>query len=156
MHQKQQVFLPVISMNCWGTSKEKKAAFAAVFISVILLCLTRTTTVHAQTAADGEIKIMFLVFNDMADLYIKFAYGAMVLIFAVGIVKSGLSAQVAKQFGAPGRVSGELINLLGGIVVFVVGILTFPLAQEIIKTVTSETGVTSAPTTGNLKLPGIN
>ena len=134
----------------------KKAAYAACNILFAGFGLFMT---HAAAFADDigneEVNTMFLVFNDMSDLFIKFAYGAMVLIFAVGMVKSGLTAQAAKQFGMPGRVSGEVLNLLGGIVIFVFGILSYPLAKEIIARVTGETGMSSAPTTENLHIPGI-
>lgn len=135
--------------------KHQKAAFAAIFISMITFLFLKTNCVYADEIGNQEIKVMFFVFKDMSDLFIKFAYGAMVLIFAVGMVKSGLTAQAAKQFGVPVRVSGELMNILGGIVIFVVGILSYPLAKEIIKRVTSETGISTAPTTNNLSIPGI-
>ncbi|MBQ6517587.1 MAG: hypothetical protein IJI14_02635 [Anaerolineaceae bacterium] len=139
--------------------KIKKAAFAACYLlsaaaGIILPVLS--SGVYADEVGSEEIRIMFLVFNDMADMYITFAYGAMVLIFAVGIVKSGLTAQAAKQFGMAGKMSGEMFNILTGIVIFVLGILSFPIAKEVIKSVTGSAGMNQAPTTGNLQLPGIN
>ena len=94
----------------------------------------------ADEIATAEIGAMFGIFSSLSDLFIKFAYGAMVLIFAVGMVKSGLTAQAAQQFGAAGKVSGELMNVLGGIVVFVFGILSYPLAKQIINSVTGVDG----------------
>ncbi|MBQ6517588.1 MAG: hypothetical protein IJI14_02640 [Anaerolineaceae bacterium] len=97
-------------------------------------------SVFADDMASAEIGAMFGVFSSLSDLFIKFAYGAMVLIFAVGMVKSGLTAQAAQQFGAAGKVSGELMNVLGGVVVFVFGILSYPLAKQIIHSVTNVDG----------------
>lgn len=97
-------------------------------------------TVFADELATAEIGAMFGIFSSLSDLFIKFAYGAMVLIFAVGMVKSGLTAQAAQQFGAAGKVSGELMNVLGGIVVFVLGILSYPIAKQIISNVTNADG----------------
>lgn len=96
--------------------------------------------VFADELATAELGAMFGIFSSLSDLFIKFAYGAMVLIFAVGMVKSGLTAQAAQQFGAAGKVSGELMNVLGGIVVFVFGILSYPLAKQIINSVTGVDG----------------
>ena len=57
----------------------------------------------------------------------------MVILFAVGTVKSGLAAQAAQQFGATGRVSLEFMNLATGVVIFVVGLISMPLVQWILK-----------------------
>ncbi|MBQ6520194.1 MAG: hypothetical protein IJI14_15880 [Anaerolineaceae bacterium] len=96
---------------------------------------------------------MFSIFKGLSNLFIKFAYGAMVLIFAVGLVKSGLTAQAAQQFGAAGKVSGELMNVLGGIVVFVFGILSYPLAEKIITAVIESDGAGIDQNVDGLTLP---
>ena len=62
----------------------------------------------------------------------------MFIIFAVGSVKSGLGAQAAQQFGATGRVSVELMNLAGGVVIFVFGLMTLPLVNMIIRAVSEQ------------------
>ncbi len=63
-------------------------------------------------------------------------YSLMFIIFAVGSVKSGLGAQAAQQFGATGRVSLELLNLASGVVIFVFGLMTLPLVNMIIDSIT--------------------
>ncbi|MBQ6510276.1 MAG: hypothetical protein IJI07_12450 [Flexilinea sp.] len=113
------------------------------------------TAFAAEEIAGEELGKMFGVFKGLSNLFIKFAYGAMVLIFAVGLVKSGLTAQAAQQFGAAGKVSGELMNVLGGIVIFVFGILSYPIAEKIINAVLSGGGAQGGFTTDSLKLPGI-
>lgn len=109
----------------------------------------------AEDIAGAEIGKMFSVFKGLSNLFIKFAYGAMVLIFAVGMVKSGLTAQAAQQFGAAGKVSNELMNVLGGVVIFVFGILSYPIAEKVISAVISGAGASGGFRTDSLQLPGI-
>ena len=129
---------------------------AAVLLSILMFFTLRTGTVFAaEEIAGEEIGKMFGVFKGLSNLFIKFAYGAMVLIFAAGMVKSGLTAQAAQQFGAAGKVSGELMNVLGGVVIFVFGILSYPIAEKVINAVLSGGGATGGFTTDSLQLPGI-
>ena len=128
----------------------------AIILSLLMLFSIRTGTAFAaEEIAGEEIGKMFGVFKGLSNLFIKFAYGAMVLIFAVGMVKSGLTAQAAQQFGAAGKVSGELMNVLGGIVIFVFGVLSYPIAEKIINAVLSGGGAQGGFTTDSLQLPGI-
>lgn len=128
----------------------------AVLLSLLMLFSIRSGTVFAaEEIASEEIGKMFGVFKGLSNLFIKFAYGAMVLIFAVGMVKSGLTAQAAQQFGAAGKVSGELMNVLGGVVIFVFGILSYPIAEKVINAVISGGGASGGFTTDSLQLPGI-
>ena len=129
---------------------------AAVILSLLMFFSIRSGTVFAaDEIATEEIGKMFGVFKGLSNLFIKFAYGAMVLIFAVGMVKSGLTAQAAQQFGAAGKVSGELMNVLGGVVIFVFGILSYPIAEKVINAVLSGGGASGGFTTDSLQLPGI-
>ena len=129
---------------------------AAVLLSLLMFFSIRSGTVFAaEEIASEEIGKMFGVFKGLSNLFIKFAYGAMVLIFAVGMVKSGLTAQAAQQFGAAGKVSGELMNVLGGVVIFVFGILSYPIAEKVINAVISGGGASGGFTTDSLQLPGI-
>lgn len=81
---------------------------------------------------------MLQIFISLGKLFINIAYGFMFLIFAVGSVKSGLGAQAAQQFGATGRVSLELMNLAGGVVIFIFGLMTLPLVNMIIRAVSEQ------------------
>ena len=78
------------------------------------------------------------IFTDLGKLAIKVIYALVMIVFAVGTVKSGLGAQAAQAFGATGRVSLEMMNLVGGIVIFGIAIMTLPLANMIIDTVTEK------------------
>lgn len=132
-----------------------------MIIFALLLAALMFFGVHTQPAfaaeeiAGEEIGKMFGVFKGLSNLFIKFAYGAMILIFAVGLVKSGLTAQAAQQFGAAGKVSNELMNVLGGVVIFVFGVLSYPIAEKIITAVISGAGASGGFTTESLNLPGI-
>ncbi len=95
---------------------------------------------------------MLQIFISLGKLFINIAYGFMFLIFAVGSVKSGLGAQAAQQFGATGRVSLELLNLAGGVVIFIFGLMTLPLVNMIIRAV-SEQFVAGGGWDFNIEIP---
>lgn len=128
-----------------------------MILSVLLMLFSWNIqpALAAEDIAGAEIGKMFSVFKGLSNLFIKFAYGAMVLIFAVGMVKSGLTAQAAQQFGAAGKVSNELMNVLGGVVIFVFGILSYPIAEKVISAVISGAGASGGFRTDSLNLPGI-
>ena len=134
----------------------KAVIVLAVLLAVLMFAGLQARPVFAaEEIAGEEIGKMFGVFKGLSNLFIKFAYGAMVLIFAVGMVKSGLTAQAAQQFGAAGKVSNELMNVLGGVVIFVFGILSYPIAEKVINAVISGAGASGGFRTDSLKLPGI-
>lgn len=81
---------------------------------------------------DGFEEKILGIFGELGRTAIKVMYGLMIILFAVGTVKSGLAAQAAQAFGATGRVSFEMLNLFGGAAIFVFGLLTLPLANTII------------------------
>ena len=113
---------------------------AAVFTAALFLFIFPAGTAHADVWASGHIGSIFGILRDMTDLYIRVAYGAMILVFAVGSVKSGLGAQAARTFGLPRKVSSEIANFTLGIAVFVFGILSYPVAEKIINTIVSSAG----------------
>ena len=99
-------------------------ARALQVLMILLILLTLAAPVHAQEpnpAGDGVSKIVEM-FTRLAGLFIQAAYSLMFIVFAVGSVKRGLAAQIAQQFGVAGRVSNELLNLLGGVVIFALGL----------------------------------
>lgn len=113
---------------------------------LLALVLTTITPSNAASAQDGGPEDpaagaagkMLRIFITLGKLFINIAYGFMFLIFAVGSVKSGLGAQAAQQFGATGRVSLELLNLAGGVVIFIFGLMTLPLVNMIIRAVSEQ------------------
>ena len=96
--------------------------------------------VHAETWGSGHINSIFEILKDMTNLYIKIAYGAMILVFVVGTVKSGLGAQTAQTLNLPKKVSNEIANFALGIAVFILGVLSYPIAEKIINTVIGSAG----------------
>jgi hypothetical protein len=72
------------------------------------------------------------VFEKLGEMFINIAYSLMIIVFAVGTVKSGLAAQAAQQFGASGRVSVEVMNIAGGVIIFVLGMLSLPIVKWIL------------------------
>ena len=121
----------------------RKAANVFLVLALLTAFLTPTEAALAQgggpedpvTGAAGK---MLQIFISLGKLFINIAYGFMFLIFAVGSVKSGLGAQAAQQFGATGRVSLELMNLAGGVVIFIFGLMTLPLVNMIIRAVSEQ------------------
>ncbi len=150
-----------LGINYPDREKMENTCGKAVIVLAVLLAVLMFAGIRARPAfaaeeiAGEEIGKMFGVFKGLSNLFIKFAYGAMILIFAVGLVKSGLTAQAAQQFGAAGKVSNELMNVLGGVVIFVFGILSYPIAEKIITAVVSGAGASGGFSTETLNLPGI-
>ncbi len=115
---------------------------SALLLAVLLCALLPGLPVQADMVRDdppgdaaGEL---IGVFTDLGKLAIKVLYALMFIVFAVGMVKAGLGAQAAQAFGATGRVSVEMLNLAGGIVIFVIGLMTLPIANMIIDRVSAE------------------
>ena len=113
---------------------------AAVCSAALILFLLNTNSAHADTWGSGHIRSIFEILKDMTNLYIKIAYGAMILVFVVGTVKSGLGAQAAQTLNLPKKVSNEIANFALGIAVFIFGVLSYPIAEKIINTVIGSAG----------------
>jgi len=116
-----------------------------VFIAIALFLTIFTPNSEAsalnggpEDPVAGAAGKMLQIFITLGKLFINIAYGFMFLIFAVGSVKSGLGAQAAQQFGATGRVSLEMLNLAGGVVIFIFGLMTLPLVNMIIRAVSEQ------------------
>lgn len=117
-----------------------KQGLKTVFLSAFLLLFLLPETAYADTWGSGEIGSFFDIVKDMTDIYIRIAYGIMVLVFVAGAVKSGLGAQAAKTFGMPKKVSAEIANFALGVVVFMFGVLSYPIAEKIINSVIGSAG----------------
>ncbi len=116
-----------------------------IFLLMVILAAVMTVLVPNDRAfadegnlGDGFETNILGIFGDLAKTAITVMYGLMIILFAVGTVKSGLGAQAAQSFGATGRVSIEMLNLFGGVVIFIFGLLTLPLANMIIDNVYKE------------------
>ena len=133
---------------------DKKRFLILPEFSALMFILNQNIVYAAGYNDTNEVKTLFEILGSMSNIFFAFAYGAMVLIFAVGVVKSGLSAQISQQFGMARRLSQEQINFIGGVFVFCLGIASYPLAKNIIGLITSETGMQTAPTVDKLELPG--
>ena len=108
---------------------------------LLLLILFNASVAQARgVLSDGQISSMFSIFKDMTDMYIKIAYGLIVILFAVGAVKSGLSAQFSRQFGMSGRLSKELSDFIVCILIFVLGILSYPLIELFVNRIVASSG----------------
>ena len=108
---------------------------AAGLTAALTLFFLNTYPACAETWGSGHINSIFEILKDMTNLYIKIAYGAMILVFVVGTVKSGLGAQAAQTLNLPKKVSNEIANFALGIAVFIFGVLSYPIAEKIINTV---------------------
>ena len=118
----------------------KKQHLRIVLPAVVLIFMVFPESAYAAAWGSGEIGSIFDIQKDMTNLYIRIAYGMMVLVFVFGTVKSGLGAQAAKTFGLPKKVSAEIANFLLGAAVFVFGILSYPIAERIINSITGSAG----------------
>ena len=124
------------SVELWAA----RLALGLVVFALVLGVLAPQSVAYADDDPPPEQAAGNLVgiFTDLGKLAIKVCYALMFIVFAVGSVKSGLGAQTAQAFGATGRVSLELMNLAGGIVIFVIGLMTLPLANMVIDSVTAK------------------
>ncbi len=80
------------------------------------------------------------IFKALASLFIQIAFSLMFILFAVGSVKNGLGAQWAHQFGIAHRLSEELLNLVVGVVIFAIGLLTLTLVNLVMTQVQGHFG----------------
>ena len=119
----------------------RRAIMILVVFTLVMTILSPTGTAFGQ---DGDPPMeeaasnLVGIFTDLGKLAIKVIYGLILIVFAVGTVKSGLGAQAAQAFGATSRVSLEMMNLVGGILIFGIALMTLPLANMIIDTVTKK------------------
>jgi hypothetical protein len=122
-----------------------KLAALIVWIALASMVLTPGITAYADGSIGGntdDAALTFIdIFNDLGQLAIKVCYALMFIVFAVGSVKAGLGAQAAQAFGATGRVSMEMLNLVGGIIIFVIGLMTLPIVNTIIDSVSTKLAV---------------
>jgi len=118
----------------------RRAIWVLVVVAFVMTALAPTTIVYADddTPTDEAASNLVGIFTNLGKLAIKVIYALVLIVFAVGTVKSGLGAQAAQAFGATGRVSLEMMNLVGGIVIFGIALMTLPLANMIIDTVTEK------------------
>lgn len=117
----------------------RRAAQGLVVAAVLVCLLAPGLVAYAQgeTPPDEAADNLVTIFTDLAKLFINVMYGLIMLAFAVGTVKAGLGAQAAQAFGLAGRVSMEMMSLVGGIVVFAIALMALPLANMIIDTVSA-------------------
>jgi hypothetical protein len=119
----------------------RKAIMALVIFAFVMFALNPSAIAYGDDGGpptDEAASNLVGIFTDLGKLAIKVIYALVMIVFAVGTVKSGLGAQAAQAFGATGRVSLEMMNLVGGIVIFGIAIMTLPLANMIIDTVTDK------------------
>lgn len=116
----------------------RRGALLVLALAVVLCLAVPGTIAHADegTPPDEAAASLVAIFTQLARLFIKVMYGLIMLAFAVGSVKAGLGAQAAQAFGMAGRVSMEMMSLVGGVVVFAIAVMALPLANMIIDTVT--------------------
>lgn len=122
------------TVGVWSVRVAQVLLVALVLASLIV----PGATVHAQgeTPPDEAAANLVGIFTKLAMLFINVMYGLIMLAFAVGSVKAGLGAQASTAFGLAGRVSMEMMNLIGGVVVFAIAVMALPLANMVIDTVT--------------------
>ena len=81
---------------------------AAVFTAVLTLLFMDALPACAETMGSAHISSIFEILKDITNLYIKIAYGLMILVFAAGTVKSGLGAQASQTLNLPKRFQMKL------------------------------------------------
>lgn len=118
-----------------SNNKKISILLAAVFI------LKNAAAAEAKgVLTRSQLGSLFTIFKDMTNIYIKIAYGLIVILFAVGAVKSGLSAQFTRQFGMSSRLSDEMSNFIICVLIFILGILSYPLIEAIVNRIVINAG----------------
>ena len=90
-----------------------------------------STTGGKLTSGNGFDIVNKIVFT-IVKVVIGFMYLIMVLAFIVGSVKNASFSIVAQKFGMANMMSTELMNLVGGVVLFLVGLATLPAVNWVI------------------------
>ena len=85
--------------------------------------------------AGRAVDMMVTTFKRLGGLFIKGAYSVAFIIFAVGMVKNGVAAHAAQQFGVAGQVPRHILDIIMGIVMFIFFLITLPLVDLIIDNV---------------------
>jgi len=85
--------------------------------------------------AGQAVDMMITTFKRLGGLFIKGAYSVAFIVFAVGMVKNGVAAHAAQQFGVAGQVPRHILDIIMGIVMFIVFLITLPLVDLIIDNV---------------------
>lgn len=144
-------------------NKLDRVAYWAQRLSIVMMLAGLVMFLLAPNGAayaDGDDPLgeaagtMFAIFKSLGMTFIRIAYALMFLIFAVGSVKSGLGAQAAQQFGATGRASFEMLNLAGGVVIFVFGLMTLPIVNMIIDNVSEHLFSADGGFSFDIRIPG--
>lgn len=102
-----------------------------------LLCLLSPVTAFATNGGSDQI---VHAISGVSNVVIIIGYGFIVLVFIISILKSGISAQLAMQFGSGKGLSKEMMMAIEAIFIFVLAILIFPIAKGVINTVISTFG----------------
>ncbi len=116
-------------------------ARALQIVLILLMLLTLASPVSAQSDPGGDaasgLKTAIDMFKKLAEIFVQIAFTLMFIVFAVGSVKNGLGANIAHQFGMAHRLSQDMLNLVGGVVIFALGLLTLTFVNYIMAQVSS-------------------
>lgn len=126
-----------------------QAACVCLLLAVLLSLASPVVAAPAGAVLQDPVDRFMQMFQSLASFFIRVAFGLMFIVFAVGSVKDGLGAQVANHFGFAHALSKEMLNLAGGVVIFVLGLLTLTLVNVVIGVVTSN------PYDTNVAMPAI-
>jgi uncharacterized integral membrane protein len=91
-----------------------------------------STTGGKLTSGGGFDVVNKIVFT-IVKVVIGFMYLIMILAFIVGSVKNASFSIVAQKFGMANMMSTELMNLVGGVILFLVGLATLPAVNWVIE-----------------------
>ena len=103
-----------------------------IIISVMILQIT--TPVFASSLADGPFTKMEDAIKTMTGSIIHFLIFLGTAGFVVMMVKSGVVAQFAQGAGISHMVSAEIMNIVLGVILFVVMVSIFEVAKWVIDT----------------------
>ena len=110
------------------------------------------TAVPANAESVLVTKVLSAI-SSVSDSIITILLGLIVLITAISLVRSGLSAQIDTQLQRRFGLSREIIMVLETVTIFVLAMITLPVLKTIMKTAIAKAGSQSVMLGGDFHLP---
>ena len=103
-------------------------------IMVVIMTLQVVSPVYASALDDGPFGRFNDTIKQISGYLIQFLIFIGTVAFVVGMVKAGVLAQVGQQMGMAHMVSGEILNIVMGIILFILMLSIFEIAIWVINT----------------------
>jgi hypothetical protein len=110
-------------------------------IMVLVIAMQVVSPVLANTGDTGPFEKFTTTIKQMSGYVIQFLIFLGTAAFVIGMVKAGVAAQVGQQLGMANMVSAQILNIIMGVILFILMISIFEIAVWVINTASA--GVSS-------------